>query len=186
MPKLAGLREQRHQPRYDSLMRTDAVTTTGQRTNLFQGINLGQTALTNMEISSTLPSDNTAVILALRTWMSFATNTFYDPTIRGLFFTFVVAEKDQFQSPIWYVPGGGGVYGHDVNNAAHHITNGVPSHEAILKLAKPILIPARQQFKWVMNFEAFPTEDIRVTLNASATVKCIVAMLDIVETRDVL
>lgn len=186
MPKLAGLREQRHQPRYDSLVRDDAVTTVQQRTNLFQGLNLGQIARTNMEISSTLPSDNTAVILALRTWMSFADNTIYDPTIRGLFFTFVVAEKDQFQSPIWYVPGGGGVFGHDVNTGAHHVTNGMPSHEAILKLAKPVLIPARQQFKWVMNFEPFATEDILVTINALTTAKCIVAMLDIVETRDVL
>lgn len=186
MAKLAGIREQRHQPRYDSLVRNDGTTTVGQRTNLFQGLNVGDIAFTNMEIAGTLPSDNTAVILALRTYMSFATNTLYDPMIRGVFFTFIVAEKDQLQGPVWYLPGGGGVFGHDVNTGAHHVTNGMPTHEAILKLAKPILIPARQQFKLVYDFQPFATEDVRVTLNADTGVKVVVAMLDQVETRDVL
>ncbi len=186
MAKLAGIREQRHQPKYDVLVRDDTTVNMNQRTTLFGNTNVGTIANSNLDIAGALASDNTYVILALRTFMSFETGTMYDQSIRQLYFQFDVAEKPQIQGPAWYTPGGGGVFGYDTTASSHHITNGVPSHEAILKLAKPILLPARQAFKWIFTWEKLTTEDARSSLNANTSSKVVMAMIDGVETRDVL
>ena len=183
MGKLVGVREQRHQPIYDSLVRDDASGTIATRTSLFGNTNVGDTKDSNMEAAGQLASDKTYVVLALRSYLNFATSAFYRKVGNELYFNFFVGDKSQFQAPIWYAPSGGGIHGYD--STTHFLTNGVPSHEAILKLAKPIPIPARQHFRVDMEFYKLTTSDARASLSASATIKIIQFILDGVETRDV-
>lgn len=119
----------------------------------------------------------------MRCFLSFATSTFYRKVANELYFNFFVGDKSQFQAPVWYAPQGGGIHGYD--STTHFLTNGVPSHEAILKLAKPIPIPARQHFRVDMEFFKLTTEDARASLSASSAAKVIMFVLDGVETRDV-
>lgn len=188
MAKLMGVREQRHQPLYDVLVRDDGTTNTSRRTNLFGNTNVGTVQNSNMKVPGALGSDNTYVVLALRCFFSFETNTMYDQTARQLYFSFDVADKPQIQAPCWYAPGGGGIHGYDGEGGAGsaHLNNGVPSHEAILKIAKPVLLPARQTFTVVMEFYTLTTEDARSSLNANTSSKLVMFMLDGIETRDVL
>ena len=76
MPKLVGVRERRHQPFYDTLIRVLASTaptpTLTQTTKLFSaGTNLSQSEWTNMTTAGALPSDQTFVILAMRCFLWF-------------------------------------------------------------------------------------------------------------------
>lgn len=59
MGKLVGVREQRHQPIYDSLVRDDATGTIATRTTLFGNTNVGTTAKSNLEAAGQLASDKT-------------------------------------------------------------------------------------------------------------------------------
>lgn len=59
MGKLVGVREQRHQPIYDSLVRDDATGTITSRTSLFGNTNVGTTSKSNLEAAGHLASDKT-------------------------------------------------------------------------------------------------------------------------------
>jgi len=151
MPKLVGVRERRHQPYWDSLIRADTNTapspTVQSQTKLFNGTNLGLMYWTNMDIAGAFASDNTYIVLALRVWLWFtgaSALTQYQYTVHQLFLTLTVGDKPQFTAPAWYFPAGGGIFGYDSSTPA--MVNGVPEQTAILKLAKPIPIPARQHF----------------------------------------
>lgn len=49
-----------------------------------------------------------------------------------------------FSAPCWYFPAGGGTFGLDATTAI--FSNGVPSQESILRLARPVVVPVRQNF----------------------------------------
>jgi hypothetical protein len=58
MPRLHGVRERRHQPFWDSLIRTTGGPNTIQPTSrLFGNANIGQLALTNLQVAGQLASD---------------------------------------------------------------------------------------------------------------------------------
>lgn len=141
------------------------------------------------------------MILALRVWMHFeGTNSrlLYRGVSNQLYWTLFVGDKPQFQMPSWYFPAGGGVWG--AASAATTVAattinvqfanNGVPSQEAILKLAKPIAVPVRQHFSALAEFFLVGSVDVRAgatSLNTGATddEKTIQFVLDGVQTRDV-
>jgi hypothetical protein len=185
MPKIAGVREEIHQPRYDTLVRTNAVSTLEQSTTLFGNANVGQIALTNMKAAGVLPSDNSYSILAMRVYESFEEPTLYAEVDRQLFFNLNIAEKTQLQGHAWYLPAGGGVYGFDGGGVAA-LTNGVPAHTSILKIARPITLPPRQNFQVDMTFHKVGTEDALTDLNAETSAKVIVVLVDGLELRDAL
>ena len=158
MPRLAGVRERRHQPVWDSLVRASGVLAgTPQalqsRTILFGSRNFGNFALTNMQTAGQLASDQTFVTLALRAHLYFSgTNAVanYKNVSEQLYFTFILGDKPQFSSPCWYFPAGGGLYGSDP--AGEILSNGYPSSESIAKLARPIIIPVRQSIQVIAEF----------------------------------
>ena len=88
-------------------------------------------------------------------------------------------------APCWYFPAGGGVYGLDATTAVFN--NGYPSQSAIMKLARPIILPVRQNF--VVNAEFFPigvTNALTLLNVGDATdQKVIQFYLDGLQTRDV-
>lgn len=105
MPRLAGVKERRHQPFWDTLIRTTGTVVTPQiqsSSRLFGNANVGNLALTNLQVAGQLASDQTYVILALRTWLFFdGTNrrALYLNTSAQLYWTLNVGDKPQFQCP---------------------------------------------------------------------------------------
>ncbi len=190
MPRLANVKEKRHQPIWDTLVRsTDSPSTPiAASTLLFGNSNVGNGALTNMQVAGSLASDQTYVVLALRAWLYFnGTNarTFYQQVTSQLYFALTLGDKPQFTAPCWYHPAGGGVYGSDATTPVFN--HGMPTQEAILKLARPIVIPQRQNIS--VNAQFFPvgTTDVRTLLNNAAAddEMVIMYMIDGLQTRDV-
>lgn len=181
MARLDGIRERRHQPFFDTLVRGIGISTTSNLTALFGNANVGQRDLTNLQVAGVLASDQTYIIKVLRSVLFFqsladsefaafgslsaldssATGTnsraedLYMLLAYGAYFTLVVGDKPMFNAPLWYAPAGGGPAGQTTENARHVITNGVASHEAILKLGKDIHVPARQNFSVTIEFFPF-------------------------------
>lgn len=190
MPRLSGVRERRHQPFWDSLVRTtgDPATPIAPTQRLFGNANVGNLALTNLQVAGQLASDQTYVILSFRCWLYFdGTNSRsnYQRVMSQLYWTVVLGDKPQFSAPCWYFPAGGGVHGFDSVDAVFN--NGWPSQDAILKLARPIVVPVRQNFFAEAQFFAVGTTDALTLLNTGATddEKVILFMIDGLQTRDV-
>jgi hypothetical protein len=190
MPRLHGYRERLHQPVYDTLIRTtgDPTTPIVNSSKLFGNGNIGNLAFTNMQTAGQLASDQTYVILALRCFQYFdGTNrrSNYLNVTSQLFWTLTVGNKPMFQAPCWYFPAGGGVWGFDSTQSI--FSNGTPEQASILKLARPIIVPVRQNFAAQADFFAIGTTSALDGLNSGATddVKNIQFMLDGLQTRDV-
>jgi len=197
MPKLVGVRERRHQPFYDTLFRHDPlgpVNNVGRTTRLFaSGTRLSDTAWTNMNMAGALPSDNTFIILSIRCWMFFknvdqaGSNALaiYALMVHQLYLNLFVGDKPQFLAPVWYFPAGGGIDASD--NVVPIANNGQPTQESILKLAKPIPVPARQHFYVEATFYDTGTISVLdqyINNNGNGVQECKV-MLDGIHTRDV-
>lgn len=190
MPRLHGYRERLHQPIWDTLIRVtgDPVNPIVNSTKLFGNANIGQLGMTNLQTAGQLASDQTYVILALRCFL------FFDGTNRRdnylnvasqLFWTLGVGNKPMFQAPCWYHPAGGGIWGFDANESI--FSHGTPEQASILKLARPIIVPVRQNFQASADFYAIGATSALDGLNSGATddVKNIMYMLDGLQTRDV-
>lgn len=223
MPKVQGVRERRHQPFFDTLVRGIGQSTVNAQSSLFGNANVGQAQLTNLQTPGVFAADQTYMIKALRVAMYFqsladddfgafsslpALNTnvtgdnsraedLYSLLGYGAYFSLTVGDKPQFFAPLWYAPAGGGINGFTTENSRHVITNGIPAHTSILRLAKDIHVPARQNFK--VDILMFPfirlgpgtggaigaDLDITAYLNAFDGIKLFQFHIDGVQTRDV-
>lgn len=157
-------------------------------TVLFGNANIGNRALTNLQAAGQFVSDQTFVILAMRAYGFFrGTNAvrLYQEISVQLYFQLEVGDKPLFFAPTWYHPSGGGVSGFDASGP--NLNWGDPTHESILRLGKPILVPPRQGFRVVAEFFTVGTTDIRTLINTGATddQKVILYMIDGLHTRDV-
>jgi hypothetical protein len=210
MAKLTNVRERVHQPFRDTLIRTAGYSALGiqDTTSLFTqaGKTTGETNLKN---GSTLPSDQSMVVLALRvfawfrnpiqrgptvvvaggtnypqrngdfdfagaasTWSAAQSNVvngnapgsiqdvwrLYWQTEEQLFWTFGTGEKPSLSlMPTAYFPYGGGIWG-DLAGATDLLlaNNGTPDHAGILRLARAILLPPRQNIQCIAQIVALP------------------------------
>lgn len=128
------------------------------------------------------------MVLALRCWLFFnGTNrrANYLNVASQLFWTYIVGMKPQHQAQCWYLPSGGGIWGLDANTSIFN--NGTPDHQAIFKLARPIVLPVRQNFAAQADFFDIGTTSALDSLNSGATddVKNIAYIFDGAQTRDV-
>lgn len=181
MPKLVGVRERIHQPIYDTLVRGIGQSTISNLKQLFGNANVGDRDLTNLAVAGQLASDQTFVVKAIRVAMYFqslndtefgaygdlsaistnATSTnsraedLYKLMAYGSYLKFTVGEKDQFFAPLWYFPAGGGISGGSNENSRHALSNGLPTQEAIMLLAKDVHVPARQNLAVTIEFFPF-------------------------------
>ncbi len=223
MPKVQGVRERRHQPFYDTLVRGIGISTVNAQSSLFGNANVGQRQLTNLQTPGVLAADQTYMIKALRVVMYFqsladedfaafgslttlAANVtgdnaraedLYSLLGYGAYFDLQVGDKPQFMAPLWYAPAGGGIHGFTTENSRHVITNGIPAHTSILRLAKDIHMPARQNFKVDILMYPFPRlgagqggaigADLDPTayLNQFDGIKLLQFHVDGIQTRDV-
>lgn len=201
MPKLTNVRERVHQPFRDTLIRTSGMFTSQLTdvTRLFTvaGKPEGETNLPN---GSTLPSDQSMVVLACRVFTHFrnsiqraqaaqnivlpdgtsilsrngdfiypaAGGTAFGQVLNGqavgdaadcfrlwwqaqdqLLWSFGAGDKYSITSmPTAYFPYGGGLaQGQMTQTDLIYWNNGMPTHEGILRLARAVLIPPRQNIK---------------------------------------
>lgn len=191
MSKVVSVRERVHQPFFDSIIRTAGTQpgTVTDKTTLFTGNGQRTEDRTNLQNGSTLPSDQSHVVLALRAFTWFRnpilrkTNASVPaelevsgdygslaPFVTGgdfvgsapaqvtdiyrlywqaeeqLHWNFGTGLKNSiFNMPTWYFPAGGGLSGTlGAQTDVLHFQNGEASHEGILRLARAILIPPRQ------------------------------------------
>jgi hypothetical protein len=195
MPKLGNIKERQHQPLYDTLVRGYGATSLAvqSKTYLFSNTNIGQPSLTNLVVAGQLAADQTYVALALRCWLYFDganRRAGYTYTVSQLYWTFTLGEKPQFQGPCWYFPAGGGIWGFDSTTSVFN--HGTPQQDAILKLAKPIVVPARQNILVTGDFYKVGTLDALDYYNSTGSITrnandqtVVMFMIDGVRTRDV-
>ena len=182
---------------WDTLIRTYSNTHASivTPTKLFGNANVGMLSMTNLNVAGQLASNQSFVILSFRVWLYFnGTNrrVLYIGTASQLFWTVTLGDKPQFQAPCWYMPAGGGTYGFDSGTSIFN--NGDPSQAAILKLARPIVIPPQQNISVEAAFYAIGTDDVLNGATASingksvdtiSDTKVIAFMIDGQRTRDV-
>lgn len=192
MPRIQGTRERRHQPIYDTLLRTTGapVNPLGASIKLFGNANVGNLAFTNLQTAGVLASDQTYIVMALRCFMYFVgTNAvaLFQQVASQLTFTFTLGDKPQFVSPAWYLPAGGGVFGGGGATTDAQLSNGWPSQDAILKLARPIVIPVRQNISVDSQFFNVGATSALTTINTAAPddQMSVIYMIDGIQTRDV-
>jgi len=228
---LTNVRERVHQPFRDSLIRTAGYSagTVQDRTDLFTQAGKDDGA-TNLKNGSTLPSDQSMVVLALRVMAWYrkseqrgSTNTIasgtnypqrngdfqfngagvYDATqsniangqapgdthdVHRLYFqtedqllwSFGAGDKFSITSmPTLYFPYGGGLSG-DLGGATDLIlwNNGLPGHESILRLARAILLPPRQNVKCQANIVAYPDGGNAAAFNATQGSRSMLRLTD--------
>jgi len=177
MPKIVGTRERIHQPFYDSLVRVDGSTdlrvtpvngfgALTARTQLFVRQGADQ-SISNLSTGGFFPSDQTFVVLAVRVWTYFRFNLegianvtpaqvsdrvmrvhkLYHQAENQLFWELSAGDKPQLVTFTAYTPFAGGLDGFFADSRLPRANNGVPTSAALMRLARPILIPPRQGFK---------------------------------------
>jgi hypothetical protein len=248
MAKVVSVRERVHQPFFDTFVRTGglAAGNIADTTSLFTSGGARSEATTNLINGSTLPSDQSHVVLALRVFTFFrnpilrvagagvgevAGNGDYNtlnPFLVGggsignapgtvqdvyrlhhqaeeqLHWTFGTGLKPSIDNlPTFYFPAGGGLSG-DMGGTSDliHWQNGSPDHTGILRLARAVLIPPRQNILCTAKIFALPDQgqalnfgttqgtrnmlSLRDNLNApDAIAKVILFMFDGLFSRDV-
>ena len=73
----------------------------------------------------------------------------YHQSQNQLFFDFTAGDKPQIQHFTAYTPFAGGLDGFFADSRLPRANNGVPTSSALMRLARPILIPPRQGFRVV-------------------------------------
>ena len=141
------------------------------RTQLFSR-QAADTAITNLATPGQFTSDQTFVTLAIRVWTYFRVNfeaqtaqgvraltadamtdrvarvhKLYHQSQNQLFFDFTAGDKPQIQHFTAYTPFAGGLDGYFADSRLPRANNGVPTSSALMRLARPILIPPRQGFR---------------------------------------
>jgi hypothetical protein len=224
MTKLRDIKERIHQPFYDTLVRGIGISTISNLYQLYGNANIGDRSRTNLQVAGQFSSDSFFIVKAIRMVLGFvalgdpafnvtngndvaianATNTadraedLYTLCVYGAYFTATVGQKPMLTAPLWYAPAGGGPFGSTTVTDRHVITNGMPTQEAILKLAKDITVAPRQAFNVAVEWFPFTRLtangqggainldlDTLTKLNAFDGAKLIQCMLDGILTRDV-
>lgn len=134
-------------------------------------------AVSNLTTGGFFPSDQTFVTLAVRVWTYFRFNEesqrtdpqnltgpvgsldgvpkdrvhrvhkLYHQAENQLFWQFVAGDKPQLTTFTAYTPAAGGLDGFFADSELPRANNGVPTSAALMRLARPILVPPRQGFQ---------------------------------------
>jgi hypothetical protein len=136
-------------------------------------------AVSNLTTGGFFPSDQTFVTLAVRVWTYFRFNVesqrtdaqnvtgpvaslagvtadriqrvhkLYHQAENQLFWQFIAGDKPQLTTFTAYTPAAGGLDGFFADTRLPRANNGVPTSAALMRLARPILVPPRQGFQVV-------------------------------------
>jgi hypothetical protein len=197
------MRERVHQPFWDTLIRSSSMAAGAltDTTSLFVSGGVRTNATTNLINGSTLPSDQSHVVLALRCFAWYrnpirrvpggganevafngdynllapwlvggiglgnAPGTVQDyyrliwQTEEQLHWNFGTGLKNSIDNmPTWYFPAGGGISGDmgGTTDLIHWQNSGYDGHSGILRLARAILLPPRQNILCEATIHAMP------------------------------
>lgn len=160
MAQIPQYREQIHEEKFDTLVRGVGASAIQVNTKLFRALNTGNPQFTNMQEGGRLSNEELFLMLSVRFYVQFSTGAVYRWVEDGIMWTLNVGNKPMLGPvPLFVAPCGGGMFGMDDGAQAHVITNGMPSWEAILKLAKPIKIDKNQHFSVDVSFYDFASLD---------------------------
>lgn len=204
MPRQSDRRERRHQPVWDTLIRGNVAGGFTPNANL----NLGQyrmfttaqaanLALTNMEGAGSFPAGQTYLILAVRCYiyafrcttaaMQNADPLLYHQASSQIYFQLNIGNKEYLAAPAWYLPSGGGLAGGVGNTTDQFYTNGLPTHNAMLRLARSISLTPFQNFHVLATILPMGTDSLITTVAAlAAGAFAVQLLLDGLQLRDVL
>lgn len=185
MPRFDGARERIHQPLWAMAVKGIGLSSVVNGVRLFANGTNSSEDITNMATAGALQSDQTFVVKAIRAVEYFQSlqdaefNAYGSPALlpalngtsvagsanRALdlysllsyscLVTFKAGEKDQFSAPLVYCPAGMGISGATTGNSRNVVSNGWPSQQNLMLLAKDIPIPARQGFSAALSFFNF-------------------------------
>lgn len=140
-------------------------------------------SISNLTTGGTFPSDQTFITLAVRVWTYFRFNPeqavsngqtqqsigsfpdvtpdriqrvhkLYHQSQNQLFWQFQAGDKPQLTTFTAYTPFAGGLNGFAADSRLPVLNNGVPTSSALMRLARPILIPPRQGFQCIATIAA--------------------------------
>ena len=140
-------------------------------------------SVSNLTTGGTFPSDQTFITLAVRVWCYFRfnpeqsvtvnsvaqsvgsvpgvfpdrimrVNKLYHQSQNQLFWQFQAGDKPQLTTFTAYTPFAGGLDGFFSDSRLPRANNGVPTSSALMRLARPILIPPRQGFQCIATLSA--------------------------------
>jgi len=140
-------------------------------------------SVSNLTTGGTFPSDQTFITLAVRVWCYFRFNPEQSVVVSGasqsvgsvsgvpadrvmrvhklyhqsqnqLFWQFQAGDKPQLTTFTAYTPFAGGLDGFFSDSRLPRANNGVPTSSALMRLARPILIPPRQGFQCIATLSA--------------------------------
>lgn len=173
-----------HTPVYDTLTFTAGAGTnpTINQTTSALFTNVGAQSLktyaqSNMTQSQKLPAPEAFSILAFRfRWSEDILRADLTSIINGFALEFYLGQKYYQRAPLWYFGAGGGIFGATTRTAESIYSNGLPSREAMHKLAIPIVIENQMTFYGQLVGNAYTTTT--VAANAAATGALLQLLLD--------
>jgi hypothetical protein len=134
-------------------------------------------AQTNMDQSVKLTAPEAFSIMALRfRWSEDILRADLTAIINGFALQFFLGKKYYQRAPIWYFGAGGGIFGTTTRTAESIYVNGLPSREAMHKLAIPIVI--ENQMTFYANLSGNALTMTTVASNAAATGATLQLLLD--------
>jgi len=154
-----------HTPLYDTITIAAGSAVNSLTSALFTNVGASSNktlAQTNLSQSQKLPAPEAFSIFAFRTrWSEDILLADLLSILDGFTLEFSLGQKNYQRAPLWYFAAGGGVSGFTTRTSASVYNNGLPSREAIHKLAIPIVIENQMTFFAQLQGTAF-------TLAASA------------------
>lgn len=139
-----------HTPIYDTVTIAAGGTVSSLTTAFFTNVGPSSSktlAATNMTQSQRLPAPEAFSIFGFR--LRWRENVLLDDlytVLTGFCLEFYLGQKVYQRAPLWYFAPGGGVFGFSTNTAVQAISNGVPTREAMHKLAIPVVIENQMTF----------------------------------------
>lgn len=139
-----------HTPLYDTVQFAAGATVSQLTSALFTNVGpaSGKTlALTNVTQQQKLPAPEAFSIFGFRfRWSEDILRADLQSVINGFAVEFYLGQKVYQRAPIWYLAAGGGIYGFTTKVSEAIYSNGLPSREAMHKLAIPIVIENQMTF----------------------------------------
>ncbi len=140
---------------------------------------------TNMEQSGKLNAPEAFSIMSFRfRWSENILRADLTSIINGFALQFFLSTKYYQRAPIWYFGAGGGIFGTTTRTAESIYTNGLPSREAMHKLAIPIVLENQMNFR--ANLTGNPYTLTATSADAAATGATLQLLLDGLYARGVL
>ncbi len=139
-----------HTPLWDTVVIAAGAALTPLASALFTNVGPASNktvALTNLQQARELPAPEAFSIFSFR--FRYSEDILLADLItivNGFAVEFFLGQKAYQRAPLWYLAAGGGIYAETTRTNASVYTNGVPTREAIHKLAIPIVIENQMTF----------------------------------------